>query len=41
VAASMDGDVCVLSLMSAETMTSGNVGIHTCCALFRSRGYEQ
>ena len=37
VAASMDYDVCVLSFVSVETMTSGNVEILTCRALFRSR----
>ena len=33
VAASMDYDACVLSFMSAGTMTSGNVGLT--CAMFR------
>ena len=37
VAASMDSDVCVLSFMSAETMSSGNVVILTSGALFQSR----
>lgn len=41
VAATTDYEVCVLSLMSAETIASENVGILTCGDQFRSRLCER